>query len=48
LVVSYLKRPKMQLSNSIFGSMGFGVVFGAPKDKSHGDFIPNGCYSIMN
>jgi hypothetical protein len=38
----------MHLSDSIFGSTGFGVVFESPKEKFHGDFIPNGCYSIMN
>jgi hypothetical protein len=27
--------------------MGFGVVFAVPKDKFHGEFILNGCYSIM-
>jgi hypothetical protein len=44
----FKKWLEMHLSDSIFGSTGFGVVFGAPKDKFHGDFIPNGCYSIMN
>jgi hypothetical protein len=41
------KGSTVHLLDSVFKSVAFGIVFESLGDKLHGDFILDGCWSIM-
>jgi len=37
----------VHILDNALGSVAFGIIFGGPRGKFHGDLIPKGCYIIM-
>jgi hypothetical protein len=37
----------VHILENVFGSVAFGIGFGGPRAKFHGDFISSGCGSIV-